>query len=712
MDPLAELPQKHSIPEETCRAIRECPELPAEAAASLGELLLGMSDTGVFTAYHPLGPPTHLLPSPESALGKHFSEVFPANVSELTHDAVVALEAMGSPQGFDCCVDTGDGQCWLSIHLSRLAAEAMAERPCIVVSVREFTARGGGEPWKSESAEELEAEIRSLTEANALLRREVERCRQAEAEAFAAARFLESILESLSEGVLVTDAEDIITYANSAFAEILAVGKGHLLGERMAPHVVRQGVASLVGHYQQARRGLQAVTFEEVARADGEGTPRYLSGSMTPLTVDGVFSGMICSVDDVTRQRDSRRPRRVQGELARALLEAECLEEGLGLCLETALQLTGCDWGSIYVADESTGDLGLYVHRGLGESLGQGPGSASASDPVARLVMGGRYAYVPATEEGVGPLVVLPIMRRGRLTAGLVCGRRGPASTEVVPRRVLEMIGSQIGATVARFAAEERLRRAEERYRLAFEATHDGIWDMRPHVGEVYWSPRVWEMLGYRFSSVEEAVEHWREIVHPDDVCLLDLSEGRAVEGVGDPLDFVFRGYTPAGEERYIRARGQVVVSGDPSRGPRWVGANTDVTDQVLAERAMRQLRQAYRLTADALDDMVHVMDANYRVALANAACRRWCEEHGLPCDELEGRPLLEVFPFLGEGVLAEYRSVFETGEPHRMRREVYVGGRAIATETHRMPVAEGGRTVQVVTLVHCLDHATPMAGS
>ena len=49
-----------------------------------------------------------------------------------------------------------------------------------------------------------------------------------------------------------------------------------------------------------------------------------------------------------------------------------------------------------------------------------------------------------------------------------------------------------------RIKAEEALRKSEERYALVIRAADEGIWDWDPATGEVYYSPRYKEMLGYR----------------------------------------------------------------------------------------------------------------------------------------------------------------------------------------------------------------------
>jgi signal transduction histidine kinase/CheY-like chemotaxis protein len=82
-----------------------------------------------------------------------------------------------------------------------------------------------------------------------------------------------------------------------------------------------------------------------------------------------------------------------------------------------------------------------------------------------------------------------------------------------------------------------------------------------------------------------------------------------------------------------------------------------------------------------------------------NQAFRQWCKELGLSTD-IEGRHLLEVFPFLPERVRDECRQVFETGRSLITEETTAVGGHEYVTETRKIPVFEGGRVVRLITIV------------
>jgi len=129
------------------------------------------------------------------------------------------------------------------------------------------------------------------------------------------------------------------------------------------------------------------------------------------------------------------------------------------------------------------------------------------------------------------------------------------------------------------------------------------------------------------------------------------------------------------------------------------LSSGEDITGRRAAEKARSQAEELYRTTIDSLDTTVHLVDGNLRVVLFNRRFKEWCKELGLDT-EGEGRPLLELFPFLPPEVQEEYRQVFATGEPCTTLEEVEINGQHLHTRTTKLPVSIGDRVLSVLTTV------------
>lgn len=139
----------------------------------------------------------------------------------------------------------------------------------------------------------------------------------------------------------------------------------------------------------------------------------------------------------------------------------------------------------------------------------------------------------------------------------------------------------------ARKRAEEALQKSQERYDLAVRGSNDGIWDWNILTGEVFYSPRVRELLGYAPGEFPNLIESIDTHLHPED----HERTWAAIHAHLDtrvPYDMEHRLRTKGGQFRWFRCRGQAVWDGN-NRPVRMAGSLTDIHDRKMDEEALRQ---------------------------------------------------------------------------------------------------------------------------
>lgn len=125
----------------------------------------------------------------------------------------------------------------------------------------------------------------------------------------------------------------------------------------------------------------------------------------------------------------------------------------------------------------------------------------------------------------------------------------------------------------------------------------------------------------------------------------------------------------------------------------------TDIAERKRAEDALRESEILYRTTINAMTDAIHVVDRDLRITIFNDNFKQWCRELELDTNAV-GRRVNNFFPFLSSKVLAEYKRVFATGEMLATEETTYIAGKAVITETRKIPIREENETRHVVTVV------------
>jgi len=152
--------------------------------------------------------------------------------------------------------------------------------------------------------------------------------------------------------------------------------------------------------------------------------------------------------------------------------------------------------------------------------------------------------------------------------------------------------------------AEEELKVAKERFELVTRASKDGFWDWNLLTGEIYYSPRWKEMLGYLDHELPNELISWEKVIFDEDrIAALKLIEdyncGRATRFM-----VTQRFHHKNGSTVYILSRA-IHLKDDQGQVFRMVGAHTDITELVKAQEALRQSQERMRALLNAIPDIM-----------------------------------------------------------------------------------------------------------
>ncbi len=144
---------------------------------------------------------------------------------------------------------------------------------------------------------------------------------------------------------------------------------------------------------------------------------------------------------------------------------------------------------------------------------------------------------------------------------------------------------------------EAEIVASEHRFRLALDASSNGVWDRNLVTGEVYLGENWHLSLGYADKSeLLNGNGSFEHLLHPDDrERVLALREAHA-RGETDRYEVEFRMRNRAGGWQWILSRGQAVARDEQGRALRIIGAHTDVTRLKEAEAELKRAQAELEL--------------------------------------------------------------------------------------------------------------------
>ena len=218
--------------------------------------------------------------------------------------------------------------------------------------------------------------------------------------------------------------------------------------------------------------------------------------------------------------------------LSISLAATDTLLEGLNLCLEASLQISGMDSGGVYLFDNSFENLNMLVHKGLSKSFVKQVSTYDKNAENVLLIQKGKPIYTlernlgvplsPVEErEGLRAVVSLPLSDKSTVIGCINVASHVFDEISSSSRIALETIAAQTGNVIARLQTKQALQESEKHLSsLMRNAEHYAVYRLKINESDpyglrvVFVSPSIKNIMGIAYP---EKFETWFENVHADD---------------------------------------------------------------------------------------------------------------------------------------------------------------------------------------------------
>ena len=163
-------------------------------------------------------------------------------------------------------------------------------------------------------------------------------------------------------------------------------------------------------------------------------------------------------------------------------------------------------------------------------------------------------------------------------------------------------------------SSKQQTNEEMERFNAVMLATEDGIWDWNIITGHVYYSPAWQTMLGYEVGEIQQNVEAWSKIVHPDDLEASFAHALRFINNESNEYRMEFRMLCKDGSYKWVLARAKDAKRDENGNVTRIIGTHVDIQERKMYEKelelakektdkAMERFNEAMLATEDGIWD-------------------------------------------------------------------------------------------------------------
>lgn len=170
----------------------------------------------------------------------------------------------------------------------------------------------------------------------------------------------------------------------------------------------------------------------------------------------------------------------------------------------------------------------------------------------------------------------------------------------------------------AQIKTKSDLESSEARWKYALEGSGDGVWDWQLVTNEIYFSPNWKRMLGYEPEELENKLDSWRPLVHPEDLANVLTKLYDYIDGKEPFYAIEYRIRCKDNSFKWVLDRGKIVEFDETGKATRMIGTHTDINNQKQIEKQLRETINIVSNQNNRLLNFAHIVSHNLRSHAGN----------------------------------------------------------------------------------------------
>ena len=431
------------------------------------------------------------------------------------------------------------------------------------------------------------------------------------------------VLQGANDGIWDWDLQTDRVFYSDRFKELLGHENGEFdvwlsaLADILHPDDFDMTWRAVERHFHDR----EPYHIEHRLRTKGGEYRWFLERGQAVWDENGVPIRMAGSIKDITTRKATEARERVRNRVLELLAAGASLAEVLEPLVRSVEAENSQLRGSILLLDKERKRLQtsaapnlpeFYTNAINGVEIGMGVGSCGTAAFLGQRVIVEDISTHPywlgyrelAARAGLAACWSEPIRdKSGAVLGTFAIYGSSPGTPTESDIRLIEVAANLAGIAIERKQVETALRESEERWKFALEGAGDGVWDWNIQSGEVVFSRRWAEMLGFEEHELDNTMECWRNRIYTEDLPAVLSSLQDYLDGKTVTYTHEHRMVCKNGNVKWILSRG-IIVSCDASGAAlRMIGTHSDITDRKRMEEDSHRYLQQVEASRDRITE-------------------------------------------------------------------------------------------------------------
>lgn len=461
---------------------------------------------------------------------------------------------------------------------------------------------------------------------------------------------MRGMLSSIRDLIFTFDKDGRFSYYHAPKDSLLYVPPKKFLGKKYS-EVLPPDLAKATKKAIAANKRGRTEKYEYPLEIGGE--KKYFSANMSPLFLEGKYSGSIAVIRDVTEimrtEKDLERTAAALGilrEVNQMVLRKRDPDELLDDLQKKLAGKENFDCAVIHIYASYDGKE-RYSYDACRENFALRDVKDMHSEKYKKEVESGKIMPIKDVtgpkygqqgrrrlppHPGLAALISYKGENYGILTVHFPAGSM-PTKEDM---SLFRELANDIAYALFSIRAEKEREKAEKRFELASKVATDFIYEWDVSSDRLEWYGNFEKSLGYKKGEIPRTIKAWTGLIHPDD--RPDLDEAvRLHRSSTRPINYEYRVRAKSGQWRYWRDRAAPVL--EKGKPVKWIGVVSDVTETEKSRKKLKKSEARFRQLFNELPDPVLIVDARANVLEVNKSLIKFS---GYEREELLGKKYLK----------------------------------------------------------------------